>query len=403
MKLIFLVSGMVIGNLLIAASEDGARSDSELWNDGVEYYRVGDTTNALQKLKSLMSPTNKKYESRAAEVVAKLEYDRGNYEEAANAAHIALLRNPEDARINRNFTRAVDRLPEEREKKRIENILKAAQGKDPSAIMREATYDARKLMTEAGTYRTNNAEKAVAIADRLAVKAEKLTDVWLPVREAIAQSVTNQEQAASIMAQIESAQAKMVKATSELSDLDGNAYATLSDAENDFTRFMKMVAPPPAAIDEDIIAQSNAYLDVEVFNNRPWQQEALDFTRAFRAKFPAWARAYEQQAQSDTNKPPFTAEDQAKISALATEIEKLQLECCEKHLPADQEKVIGMLGEIRELLPKDNSGGKGGAQNQPQPQQDNNQQEQDQKQDQNHQQEDQQQEQDQDPNEQNND
>jgi Ca-activated chloride channel family protein len=128
---------------------------------------------------------------------------------------------------------------------------------------------------------------------------------------------------------------------------------------------------PPAAMDEDLVAQSNAWLDVEAFNGRSWQQDALDYTRAFRGKFPAWARAYEQQAQSDTNRPPFTAEDQAKISALATELEKLQLECVEKSLPPGQEKSLEIINQIRELLPKDPNGGQSQQQNQNQDQQQN--------------------------------
>ena len=114
-----------------------------------------------------------------------------------------------------------------------------------------------------------------------------------------------------------------------------------------------------------IYSQSNAWIDVEAFNGRSWQNDALDYTRSFRAKFPAWARAYEQQAQADTNKPPFTAEDQAKISALATELEKLQLECCEKSLPPKQEQSLEIIRQIQELMPKD---GGGGGQGQPPPQ-----------------------------------
>ena len=138
----------------------------------------------------------------------------------------------------------------------------------------------------------------------------------------------------------------------------------MSDVEHDFTRFLKMTAMPPAAIGEDVVAQSNAWMDVEAFNGRSWQQDALDFTRGFREKFPAWARAYEQQAQSDTNRPPFTAEDQAKISALATELEKLQMGCVEKPVPPDQERALGILRQIQELLPKDGSGQGGGEQGQ---------------------------------------
>ena len=351
--------------LFAAPDAPSPLSDAEVWNSGVDGYRGGDVTNALKLLRPLM--LSRTHGARAAELVAKLEHERGNREEAASAAQIALRANPADGRLRRNFTRASDGLLQYREAKRVEGVLKAAQGKDPGSMLLDATKDARLLMAEAGTYRTNAAERAVAMSDALSKRAESLADVWIPVRQAIAQSVTNEEQASTIMLQIESAQAKTKKGAKELSDLDGAAYATLSDVEHDFTRFLKLTVMPPAAADEGILCQSNAWMDVEAFNNRSWQQDALDYTRSFRAKFPAWAQAYERQAQADTNKPPFTAEAQAKISALANELEKLQIECCQKSLPPKQEKSLELLRRIRELLPKDNDGG-GRGQTPPQPQ-----------------------------------
>ena len=334
-------------------SEETPLTDGEVWNAGVDYFRNNDVTNALRVLRPLM--LSKTHGARAAEVVAKLEYDRGNLEEAAGAAQIALRAAPDDAKANRNFTRATDGLPQMRETKRINAILQAAQGKDPGAMLLAATKDARQLMAEAGTYRTNAPAKVVAKADALSKRAEKLADTWIPVREVIAQSVTNEEQAATILQQLDAAQAKTKAAARTLGDLGDGGYAAASDVEHDFTRFLKLTILPPAAMNEDLVAQSNAWMDVEDFNGRKWQQDALDYTRAFRAKFPAWAQAYEQQAQSDTNKPPFTKEDQGKISALATELEKLQLECVTKSLPPSQEKALGIINQIKELLPKDNS------------------------------------------------
>ena len=334
---------------------DVAKTDGETWNEGVDSFRAGDVTNALRVLRPLM--LSQTHGARAAEVVAKLEYDRGDLEEAANAAQIALRAAPDDAKANRNFTRAVDGLPKLREEKRVEALLKAAQGKDPGSMMQSATYDARGLMEHAGSFLTNSPARAVALADALSARAEKLADVWIPVRQAIAQAVTNEEQASTIVLQIEQAEAKTKAAAEQFGDMSEDAYATMSDVEHDFTRFLKLTAMPPAAIAEDEIAQSNAWQDVAAFNGRSWQQDALDYTRGFRAKFPAWARAYEQQAQADTNKPPFTAEDQAKVSALATELEKLQLECVDKALPPSQEKALDVIRQIRELLPKDGGGG----------------------------------------------
>jgi hypothetical protein len=369
---------------LLAATEP-ATTDGEVWNEGVEYYRAGDVTNALRVLRPLL--LSRTHGARAAEVVAKLEFEKGDLEEAASAAQIALRAAPDDPKANRNFTRATDRLPAVREEEHLKAVLKAAEGKDPGALLLAATKDCRALMAESGTYRTNRAEKAVALADALSKRAERLADAWIPVRELIAQSVTNEEQAATISAQIEAARKKTKESAQKLGDLDPEAYPLLSDAENDFTRFVKLTVMPPAAIEEDLVAQSNAWMDVDAFNGRGWQQEALDYTRAFRAKFPAWAKAYEQQAQSDTNKPPFTAEDQAKVSALATELEKLQIGCVDKSLPPDQEESLKIINEIRELLPKDKSGG---GQSQQQQQKNNQEQQNQQQQKQNDQQQNQQ-------------
>ena len=397
-----MVFSFVLAAAAMVRGEGAAVSDTEVWNEGVGYYQQGDVTNALRVLRPLTA--SGEYKARAAEVVAKLEYERGNLEEAAAAAQVALLANPKDARANRNFTRAVDKLPEVRETKRINEILKAAEGKDPGAMIQSATYEARELMKSAAGVSTNRADVQVALADRLSKRAEKLADVWIPVREVIAQSVTNEQQAATIIQQIEEAQAKTKKGAQQLSDLDAEAYSSLALAEQDFNRFLKLTAMPPAAIHEGALAQSNAYNDVETVNTRPWQNEALDFTRAFRQKFPAWARQYEQQAQADTNREPFTAEAQAKISALATELEKIQLECVEKAIPPKQEEACGILEEIAALLPKDKNGG-GQSQQNPQqnPQQNQQQDKQDQQnQDQQNQQDQQQDlgEQQQDPNEQ---
>lgn len=368
---------------LLAAAEPSVQTDGEAWNEGVEYYRAGDVTNALRVLRPLL--LSRTHGARAAEVVAKLEFEKGDLEEAASAAQIALRAAPDDSKANRNFTRATDRLPAVREEEHLKAVLKAAEGKDPGALLLAATKDCRALMAESGTYRTNRAEKAVALADALSKRAERLADAWIPVRELIAQSVTNEEQAATISAQIEAARKKTKESAQKLGDLDPEAYPLLSDAENDFTRFVKLTVMPPAAIEEDLVAQSNAWMDVDAFNGRGWQQEALDYTRAFRSKFPAWAKAYEQQAQSDTNKPPFTAEDQAKISALATELEKLQIECVDKLLPPSQERAVEIINEIRELLPKDNSGGGQSQQQQQKNDQQQNQQQQNQNQQQNQQ------------------
>lgn len=329
------------------------QSDAEVWNEGVDYYRSGDVTNALRVLRPLM--LTRSHGARAAEVVAKLELERGNNEEAANAAQIALRANPNDAKANRNYTRAVDGLAELRETRLINDVLAQHQGADPGVLMMGATKESRKLMEAIAGYRTNDAVKAVALADELSGRALELSNLWLPVKVAICQAVTNEEQAATIVAQVDQARERTRLAARQTADMEPEAYSTMADVEHDCTRFLKMTILPPAAIGEGMESQSNAWTNAERLNGRDWQQEALDYTRAFRAKFPAWARAYEQQAQNDTNSAPFTAEDQAKISAMATELEKLQMEGLESGDKSIQKRALDMIGEISDLMPKSKS------------------------------------------------
>ena len=375
---------------LVALGEEAApepQSDVEIWNAGVDAYREGNFTNAVALLRPLM--LSKTHGARAAEVIAKIAYDASrqgdesalkNLEEAATAAQLALRAAPSDERAKRNFARAVDGLPGLRETKRINDIIAAAQNKDKGSMMRMARDDARQLLVESGSYRTNNAVTAVAKADALSARASRLADTWIPLKELVAQSITNQEEAAAIMMHIDSARERTEAAAKLLGDMEDGAYSEISAVEQDFSRFHKMVAMPPDAIAQDLIAQSNAWMDVEAVNGNNWQQDALDYTRAFRQKFPMWAQQYEQAAQADTNRPPFTAEQQAEISSLSTQLEKLQLECVKELLPPKQEEALSIIERIMELMPPEKGGGGGqGQQNQQQQQQNqDNQQQQDQ-------------------------
>ena len=55
------------------ADEEAPTAAAEVWNSGVDSYRAGDTTNALAILRPLM--LSRTHGARAAEVVAKIEYD----------------------------------------------------------------------------------------------------------------------------------------------------------------------------------------------------------------------------------------------------------------------------------------------------------------------------------------
>ena len=389
-----------------AAEEKAPETDGEIWNRGVDLYREGNMTNALAVLKPLI--LSKTHGARASELVGAIEFAQGLKRDGDGAAEplralesaavdfqTALRAHPEDPRRNRNFTRAADRLPELREQAHVEKVMKELGQQDPGGLLGAGVKDARAMMKEFPVALTNEARVAVAKCEAMAKRAARLNDTWIAVKAGVAQSVTNEQQAMTITAQVEEARTATETAAKALGDLDPTAQDALAQAETSLTRFWKLAILPPGACDEAILSQSNSVVVAETVNGRDWQHESLDFTRAFRAKFPMWAQAYEQQAQSDTNKPPFTKEAQAEISALATEVEKLQIELCGEEMKlahskperkgggkaadhaAKEFEALKKLHRIRELLPKDKNGGGG------QSQQNQNQQNQDQNKDQN--------------------
>ena len=389
-----------------AAEEQAPETDGEIWNRGVDLYREGNMTNALAVLKPLI--LSKTHGARASELVGAIEFAQGLKRDGDGAAEplralesaavdfqTALRANPEDPRRNRNFTRAADRLPELREQAHVEKVMKELGQQDPGGVLGAGVQDARAMMKEFPVALTNEARVAVAKCEAMAKRAARLNDTWIAVKAGVAQSVTNEQQAMTIMAQVEEARTATETAAKALGDLDPTAQDALAQAETSLTRFWKLAILPPGACDEAILSQSNSVVVAETVNGRDWQHESLDFTRAFRAKFPMWAQAYEQQAQADTNKPPFTKEAQDEISALATEVEKLQIELCGEEMKlahskperkgggkaadhaAKEFQALKKLHRIRELLPKDKNGGGG------QSQQNQNQQNQDQNKDQN--------------------
>ncbi len=344
------------------------KSDSEIWNEGVDLYSSGDSTNALSVLRGLM--LSQTHGARAAELVAKLEYDAareegqqnvlGKLEEAAAAAQIALRSFSGDARAERNFSLAVSEIPRLRERKHIDEVLARTKGKQPAEMLKPAMDDARRIIKGLPRIKEDalaNPAGAVASADDYAERLSALSDVWIAVKEAVCQAVTNEAEAAEISQRVDLMRSKTKEAGELVSDLNADAAYPLAEIEEEFTSFHKAFVLPPDAMQTGLECQSNACRGVEAECGRPWQNEALSYTRAFRAKFPAWAKAYEQAAAADTNKPPFTVEAQQKISALSTELEKLQIESVENPVAEKQAKAASVAEEIIRLLPKDGSGG----------------------------------------------
>ena len=120
--------------------------------------------------------------------------------------------NPGDARAERNFTRATDGLLGMRDAKRVNDILAKNQNADPGSLLRTSRDEARALMDESAGLLTNRADVAVAKSDSLSARAEKLDETWILAREAIVQSVTNEEQAATIQTRIDAARNRTAEA-----------------------------------------------------------------------------------------------------------------------------------------------------------------------------------------------
>lgn len=345
---------------------NGQKTDSEIWNEGVDSYTSGDVTNALSVMRLLMN--SRTHGARAAEVVAKLEYDAAHaegstnvlerLEKAACAAQIALRAAPDDKRLNDNFSLAVADIPELRERKRMDELLASAQNVSPVQLLKEAVVESRDLIfgiEDLIVASTNDADKAVSTADAFGSRCEKLADRWILLKESISKSVTNQNEQAEILRYVDELHKRTVDAARKLSDLDADAERDLAAAEGGFTEFYKNVVPPPEAMNEVVQGLSNACNNVAAECGRPWLNESLDYTKAFRSKFPEWAKQQEMMAQADTNKPPFTAEVQARISDLAERLERTQEECVKNPSPDKRREALEAAVEISRLLPKDNN------------------------------------------------
>ena len=317
---------------------DAQLTDREIWNMGYDYWKAGDTTNALVTLQPLL--LSRTHGARAAEVVGTLEHAKRRSlqtedpvgaekaaTEAAAAMQIALRATPDDPRANRNFTRATDQLKELRESAHVAKVLKETEKEQMPKLLADAKREALALLNEQRGVLTNEAGTAVARSEDLARRAEKLADKLIPLKRFVAQSVTNEQQAAQIVGDIESTRDTTRKAVELLEDMSPDAADKLSLSESAFYRYWKPTLEPTSALVEGIRAQTNALTGVERENGREWQPEALDFTRLARMKLPEWAQQVcAQDASSSTNEPPFTAALAEEVGKAAEEVEKMQSE-----------------------------------------------------------------------------
>ena len=349
-----------------------AMDDREIWNMGVDYYRAGDFTNALETLKPLM--LSRTHGARASELVgtilnvgakadiAQAKSAQGVHAEDATLAPLrravaardegawamqrALRAAPDDPRANRNYTRATDGLKELREELHVEEVLAKAKGRDPKEQMAEAAREALALLREQENVLTNEAGVAIARSEALAKRAEKLADALIPLKRTVLESVTNEQQAAEIVGDVEATRDATLRAADQLADLSADASLSLSTSENAFHRYWKGLLDPAGALAEAVGAQSNAVVRAEKVNGRDWQQEALDFTQIFGTRFPEWVK---QQCAQDTattsNEPPYTVHVAEEIAKAAQGIVKTQQALLKE--PKDEDAALAIAGLTR--------------------------------------------------------
>ena len=402
----------------VRADVPGRTESSEVWNEGVGYYEQNDVTNALRVLRPLM--LSKTHAGRAAEVVAKLEYElaekaaadndrKGEIEHrdaAAAAAQIALRQFSGDGRVERNFTRATDGLKEKKESLRLAKVRESLEKSDPKTVLGRLVEESRRLLADASALETNTvASAAIEQADRSQSRAQTLVDESGWLIDKFTEAADGGQLPDSFRADLERAVESAKTAVEELGDLKGGAYSTMCEVEDGFDAAHKAVIDAPSALASGAISQTNAVAQLPVIGKRSWQQDALDYTRAFQRSFPAYAEQYEQSRQTNTNLPPLTAEIRQRIMERAQALETIQRESCETNDLDGMKRSLEIIDELEKLLPplqnqqnqqdQQDQQNNQDQQNDKKQQNDQNQQNQDQQQDQQQQDQDQQQKQDQ--------
>ena len=354
----------------LSAMRGADRDEGETYryNAAYAYYQDKDLEQAAETLRPLLD--SKKNGAKAGEFLGRVRMEQAKkagaeepdkkceaLEEAATAFQRALRDLPEDERRNRNLTRAVFPLPEARETAHIAKVMKEKGQTPPDQLAASLLNGQRAIMRDGQGVFTNAAPAMIASSEALAKRQEELADLWIPLKQQLLQAVTNQEQQAQILQQVELVRDSMRGAAEAWRDVLPEASTESGQSEPAVYAFWKMMAQPDAALQEDILCQTNAIssLNEPYYADKDTQKEALALTGLFRQRFPQWAEQYRQQAQADTNMPPFTAEDQAKIEKIMEHAEGLQKECVSapdaerKNL---QEQALKDLLEAQELMPK---------------------------------------------------
>ena len=392
----------------IAGQDDPAEAARYRYNAGLSSYKAGDLAAASETLLPIIALPGfgnaaelygaAQFKTASGAVAATNAAAKAQALERASTGFLHALRAaPEDERARRNLSRATANIPALRDAAHLESVLAKYGQTPPQQLIGQMLAEERAVMKEAVAVSTNgNAATLISGFEKLAERQRDNADIWIPLKQMLVDSgaLTNEQQRAEVANHIELTRDAMKRGADLLDDISPDAYGPMAQSEETVYGFWKMLSEPPALIDEDILVQTNAYVspDESRYPGRPDWEDALQLSQLFAQRFPKWAEQVIQQRQADTNAPPFTAEDAAKINELTESLLWVQQDAVKNEKKDERRsaaiEALKLLEQIRDLLPKNPN-------NQQQQQQQNQQQNQDQQQqqDQQEQQQDQQQDQ----------
>jgi hypothetical protein len=318
--------------------------------------------------------------------------------EAAEAFRASAREKPEDDLARRNLGTVLGKLPDARERAKIERLTERYGQMPPHQIAQQMLDAQRRLSREIPAALTNNSPRQITRLEALAAEQESNADLWIPLKgkllEALAASARTEEQqkqAAALSQLIETTRENMRSAASRLQDLDPAGYPPAAAAEAAVFNLWRVIAPYPLVLQEDLRRQTNAItlnaaptnaVATQPVSVRSEQQMALDLSRLFLERFTA--SEPEKPAEADgrpappaapipppptagtpgtpTNAAPpgISAETRKKIlalteAAISTQDSAVQILTSNDTRPLldVQRQAHDLLKEIEKLLPKD--------------------------------------------------
>ncbi len=326
---------------------EGLSPESEIWNAGVAAYEAGDVTNAVLLLRPLLG--TKSHGARVAEILALSEFEAAkacaeddpegrlaHLESSAVLAQMALRAAPADARLRKNFAEATRDIPRLKDEIHLKALREKLGKKSPQALVKAALASSRAGLAESSAPPSPSAETRLAAADALEARFKAIADTC---------RVLPTEELGDLIALAE-------RTASAAGNLESGTDASARELEGHLTTLYRGLLDPWSALDEDLLSQSNACLRAAESGGRSWQEDALSYSEIFESRFPAWLENYEQQAQADTNAPPYTEEMKVQIETLTLELEDLQKALCDNPTPEGEASAMALIRELLSFRPK---------------------------------------------------